>query len=102
MAELIQAISPGIFPYTRRPREKSNFARWLGTAPVNNDAEAIRPMLSLEDEIMLSRLRERPQMETMQRAYTQAAEISAGVPVVDENQYAFEFMIAGGDLDERV
>jgi hypothetical protein len=104
MAELIQSVTGSNFPFPRpmrrdmasRKREKSEFERWLSNKPVNANNPYMGdepPLLSLEDELMLAKLREiaRPFAPTI--AYENAALREGMGEDNDENgQYTLPFI----------
>lgn len=92
MTGLISAITAGYFPGARLPRRKNDFSHWLSEPAVNSNSRALTaPMLSLEDEIMLARLRSvvRPVRGSHPyMPYTQGAETAP-----QHEQYVFDFMV---------
>ncbi len=107
MSDLIQSIAPGNFPFARpsrrdvneRKRDKSEFARWLANKSVNsNNAEApAMPMLSMEDELMLAKLRELARPFPATRSYKQINEDGTDA----NGQYMLDFMV-NPHVDERI
>jgi hypothetical protein len=107
VAEFIQSISAAIFPFPRNMRretprrEKSEFSQWLTSKPANaNDADApAMPMLSMEDELMLAKLRELARPFTPTGVYKK--NMDAGEALDDNGQYALPFM-SDTHVDERI
>jgi hypothetical protein len=106
VAEHIQSITAGSFPFPHtmrekaKKREKSEFARWLANKPVNsnNDPEApAAPMLSMEDELMLAKLRELARPFSPSRTYAQIAEDGSD----ETGQYNLDFMV-NAHVDEHI
>ena len=118
MAEFIPAVVHTGFPFPRHFKEdaakpkkrKSEFQEWLGAKPVNaNDEPADMPMLSMEDELMLAKLRElaRPFVTDIAvNPYLKAAE--AGAPqeqsAGDEIQYELPLVLtpSGELINEQI
>ncbi len=113
MAEYIQSITAGSFPFPRtmreptKKREKSEFGRWLANKPVNSntnmsDAEApTMPMLSMEDELMLAKLRELARPFPATRSYRQLSEDGTQDGIGENGQYLLEFMV-NAHVDEHI
>ena len=122
MAEFIPAVVHTGFPFPRHFKEdaakpkkrKSEFQEWLGAKPVNaNDEPADMPMLSMEDELMLAKLRELARPQTLDASsdiavnpYLKAAE--AGAPqeqsAGDEIQYELPLVLtpSGELINEQI
>ncbi len=104
MSDLIQSITGSGFPFPQtlrrenkpaeKKRDKSEFERWLANKPVNgNDIDApFLLVLSLEDELMLAKLREIARPFPPANAYAGAA--APGVPMDEDGQYALPFMVS--------
>jgi hypothetical protein len=104
ISELVSAISPGVFPHAKRPRaKKSEFAKWLRVDNANaNEAPDGRPMLSLQDELLLARLRDLalPEMAGTTNPYAKIA--GADKTVNEDGQYFLPFGQSGDMLDREV
>jgi hypothetical protein len=101
LAEIIPAIMHGTFPYsssahTPRRHAKTAFAKWLSTPGANINGEGgPAPMLSLEDELMLAKLRElsRPVQQAAQDSYARTAEITGEMQEIEDNQYELPLIL---------
>lgn len=115
MADFIPAVVHTSFPFPhefkegapKKKKAKSEFQEWLGAKPVNgNDEPADMPMLSMEDELMLAKLRElaRPfSPELAVNPYANAAEPQENA-MIDEAQYELPLILTpSGELhDEQI
>ena len=120
MAEAISAVPAISFPLRRTMRrpdeeeepEESNFERWLAEPSTLSNDSFMAPIMSLEDEVFLGRMRNarahisRPKPLT--NPYVPVPSAMLPPPPDAEGQYAFEFLnkeapaLAGARLDETI